>query len=185
MISISEYMRTAPGHIFSAPRWEELKRSIATGTMAGESPIPLIMDTKLALRFRLLVLTFRGREFDCQSGVWVSGGNYSGNYSSLGSFVSAYTAINTTGKPMTVYASGGVSTVNRHVEDGDNCRNTWALSGSVDGRVITAAGTANSSWSKSGTINFIVPAGSSFTVMSSPLPSYGCSPGSFSLAIYS
>lgn len=72
LISISEYMRTAPGHIFSAPRWEELKRSIATGTMAGESPIPLIMDTKLALRFRLLVLTFRGREFDCQSGVWKS-----------------------------------------------------------------------------------------------------------------
>lgn len=72
LISISEYMRTAPGHIFSAPRWEELKRSIATGTMAGESPIPLIMDTKLALRFRLLVLTFRGREFDCQSGVWAA-----------------------------------------------------------------------------------------------------------------
>ncbi|MCU2790359.1 shufflon system plasmid conjugative transfer pilus tip adhesin PilV, partial [Enterobacter hormaechei subsp. hoffmannii] len=47
-----------------------------------------------------------GAILSCQSGVWVSGGNYSGNYSSLGSFVSAYTAINTTGKPMTVYASG-------------------------------------------------------------------------------
>ncbi|ECO4313816.1 hypothetical protein AB0001_004863 [Salmonella enterica] len=86
---------------------------------------------------------------------------------------------------MTVYASGGVSTVDRGIKDGDNCRNTWDLSGVVDGRAITGAGTANSDWSKSGTINFIVPAGATYSVYSNPLPSYGCSPGSFSLVTYS
>lgn len=126
-----------------------------------------------------------GGILSCQSRVWVSGANYNGNYTSIGAFVSAYTAVNSTGRPMTIYASGGVSTVDKKIKDGDNCRNTWDLTGIVDGRVITGAGTANSSWGKSGTINFIIPAGSTFTVTSNPLPSYGCSPGSFSLVTYS
>lgn len=84
---------------------------------------------------------------------------------------------------MTVYASGGVSTVDRKIKDGDDCRNTWDLTGIVDGRIITSAGTANSDWSKSGSINFIIPAGATFSITSSPLPSYGCSPGSFSLVL--
>ncbi|HCQ0323133.1 TPA: shufflon system plasmid conjugative transfer pilus tip adhesin PilV [Escherichia coli] len=121
----------------------------------------------------------------CQSGVWTSAGNHNGTYSSLGAFVSVYTSVNNTGRPMTIYASGGVSTVDRKIKDGDNCRNTWDLTGSVDGRVITSAGTANSDWSKTGTINFVIPAGSTFSVTSNPLPSYGCSPGSFNLVTYS
>lgn len=67
-------MRTALGHIFSAPRWEELKRSIATGKMAGESPIPLIMDTKLAQQCQLPALIFRELESNCQSGAWTGAG---------------------------------------------------------------------------------------------------------------
>ncbi|MFY7181769.1 hypothetical protein ACOTY7_23760, partial [Enterobacter cloacae complex sp. SHL015] len=120
----------------------------------------------------------------CQSGVWISGSIYNGSYSSLGAFVSTYTSVNDTGRPMTVYASGGVSTIDRGIKDGDNCRNTWDLKGMVDGHIITSAGTANSDWSKSGTINFIIPAGSTFSVTSNPLPSYGCSPGSFNLVTY-
>ncbi|EPU5292581.1 shufflon system plasmid conjugative transfer pilus tip adhesin PilV, partial [Enterobacter roggenkampii] len=116
---------------------------------------------------------------------WASAANHNGKYSSLGAFVSVYTSVNNTGRPITVYASGGVSTVDRKIKDGDNCRNTWDLTGVVDGRVITSAGTANSDWSKSGTINFIIPAGSTFSVTSNPLPSYGCSPGSFNLVTYS
>ena len=73
-ISTSGYTRTAPGHIFSAPRWEELKRSIATGTMAGELPILPITATKLALQFQLPVLTSLEPEFNCQSGRWKSPG---------------------------------------------------------------------------------------------------------------
>lgn len=73
-------MRTALGHIFSAPRWEELKRSIATGKMAGESPIPLIMDTKLAQQCQLPALIFRELESNCQSGVWISPGKGRSGY---------------------------------------------------------------------------------------------------------
>ncbi|PIJ52169.1 hypothetical protein BL250_00465 [Erwinia sp. OLTSP20] len=126
-----------------------------------------------------------GGILSCQNGAWVSGANYNGSYSSIGAFVSTYTAVNNSGRPMTIYASGGTSTVNRKIKDGDNCGNTWELTGIVDGRMITGAGTANSNWSKSGAINFIVPAGSTFTVTSNPLPSYGCSPGRFSLVTYS
>ncbi|MDV5353188.1 shufflon system plasmid conjugative transfer pilus tip adhesin PilV [Enterobacter hormaechei] len=125
-----------------------------------------------------------GGVLSCQSGVWISGSIYNGNYTVLGAFVSTYTSVNDTGRPMTVYASGGVSTIDRGIKDGDNCRNTWDLKGMVDGRIITSAGTANSDWSKSGTINFIIPAGSTFSVTSNPLPSYGCSPGSFNLVTY-
>ncbi|EHG4605492.1 TPA: hypothetical protein R4Y24_005866 [Citrobacter freundii] len=121
---------------------------------------------------------------NCQSGAWASSTNYNGSYSSLGAFISTYTSVNGTGRPMTVYASGGVSTVDRKIKDGDDCRNTWDLTGIVDGRIITSAGTANSDWSKSGSINFIIPAGATFSITSSPLPSYGCSPGSFSLVTY-
>lgn len=152
--------------------------------MAGELPILPITATKLALQFQLPVLTSLEPEFNCQSGTWASGTNYNGSYSSLGAFISTYTSVNGTGRPMIVYASGGVSTVDRKIKDGDNCRNTWDLTGIVDGRIITSAGTANSDWSKSGSINFIIPAGATFSITSSPLPSYGCSPGSFSLVTY-
>lgn len=63
-------MRTAPGHIFLARRWEVLKRYIATGTMVGELPILPITATKLALPFQLPVLTSLVLEFNCQSGLW-------------------------------------------------------------------------------------------------------------------
>lgn len=133
----------------------------------------------------LIGRTAAGRILSCESNVWSSPGNNSGRYQSFGTIVSTYSAINNTGSPITIYASGGVSTINKGIKDGDNCRNTWHLSGSVEGQIITAATNVNSTWGKSGAINFIVPVGASYTVISNPMPSYGCSPGSFSLMVYS
>ncbi|MFU8249512.1 MULTISPECIES: shufflon system plasmid conjugative transfer pilus tip adhesin PilV, partial [Enterobacteriaceae] len=42
-----------------------------------------------------------GGVLSCQSGVWISGSIYNGSYSSLGAFVSTYTSVNDTGRPMT------------------------------------------------------------------------------------
>jgi hypothetical protein len=116
--------------------------------------------------------------------VWKTNGKLNGRYSYIGSFQSAYSAVNRSDKAIMVYASGGASILNKKVKDGDNCLNTWALAGQVNGTFITGAGSANSNWSKSGSISFLVPSGSTWTVISDPLPSYGCSPGRFSINIF-
>ncbi|EBW6041272.1 Shufflon protein B, partial [Salmonella enterica subsp. enterica serovar Oranienburg] len=102
----------------------------------------------------------------------------------IGSFQYSYSAVNRSDKAIMVYASGGTSILNKKVKDGDNCSNTWALAGQVNGSSVTEAGSANSNWSKSGSISFLVPSGSTWTVISDPLPSYGCSPGSFSVSVF-
>lgn len=120
----------------------------------------------------------------CQSGRWESNSKLDGRYSYIGSFQSAYSSVNQSDKAIMVYASGGTSILNKKVKDGDNCLNTWALAGQVNGSFITGAGSANSNWSKSGSISFLVPSGSTWSVISDPLPSYGCSPGSFSINVF-
>lgn len=120
----------------------------------------------------------------CQSGRWQANSKFDGRYDYIGSFQYSYSAVNRSDKAIMVYASGGTSILNKKVKDGDNCVNTWALAGQVNGSFVTGAGSANSNWSKSGSISFLVPSGSTWTVISDPLPSYGCSPGSFSVSVF-
>ncbi|ECB3302251.1 hypothetical protein EWD94_25140, partial [Salmonella enterica subsp. enterica serovar Newport] len=109
---------------------------------------------------------------------------FDGRYEYIGAFQYSYSAFNRSDKAIMVYASGGASVQNKKVKSGDNCMNTWALAGQVNGIFVTGAGNANSNWSKSGSISFLVPSGSTWTVISDPLPSYGCSPGSFSINVF-
>ncbi|EEI6292622.1 shufflon system plasmid conjugative transfer pilus tip adhesin PilV [Salmonella enterica] len=125
-----------------------------------------------------------GAPLSCQSGRWQANSKFDGRYDYIGSFQYSYSAVNRSDKAIMVYASGGTSILNKKVKDGDNCVNTWALAGQVNGSSVTEAGSANSNWSKSGSISFLVPSGSTWTVISDPLPSYGCSPGSFSVNVF-
>lgn len=133
---------------------------------------------------RLIGFNASGNVLSCQSSRWAIVGEATGSYASLGSYISTYSGVNSGNKNIVIYANGGESTVNREIREGDNCKNTWALAGYVGGTYVTGAQTANSNWSKSGAINFIVPPGAAYQVTSNPLPSYGCSPGSFSLMVY-
>ncbi|EHO1759651.1 shufflon system plasmid conjugative transfer pilus tip adhesin PilV [Salmonella enterica] len=128
--------------------------------------------------------TAPGAPLSCQSGRWQANSKFDGRYDYIGSFQYSYSAVNRSDKAIMVYASGGTSILNKKVKDGDNCVNTWALAGQVNGSSVTEAGSANSNWSKSGSISFLVPSGSTWTVISDPLPSYGCSPGSFSVNVF-
>ncbi|EIK1792486.1 shufflon system plasmid conjugative transfer pilus tip adhesin PilV [Salmonella enterica] len=128
--------------------------------------------------------TAPGVPLSCQSGRWQANSKFDGRYDYIGSFQYSYSAVNRSDKAIMVYASGGASILNKKVKDGDNCSNTWALAGQVNGSSVTEAGSANSNWSKSGSISFLVPSGSTWTVISDPLPSYGCSPGSFSVNVF-
>ncbi|AXC66923.1 Shufflon protein B [Salmonella enterica subsp. diarizonae serovar 59:z10:-] len=120
----------------------------------------------------------------CQYGLWRADSKFDGRYEYIGAFQYSYSAFNRSDKAIMVYASGGASVQNKKVKSGDNCLNTWALAGQVNGSFVTGAGSANSNWSKSGSISFLVPSGSTWTVISDPLPSYGCSPGSFSINVF-
>ncbi|HFX2464490.1 TPA: hypothetical protein ACIA70_002897 [Salmonella enterica subsp. enterica serovar Java] len=113
-----------------------------------------------------------------------SNSKFDGRYDYIGSFESSYSAVNRSDKAIMVYASGGTSILNKKVEGSDNCLNTWALDGRVNGSSVTSAQDANASWSKSGSISFLVPSGSTWAVISAPSPSYGCSPGRFRLSIF-
>lgn len=128
--------------------------------------------------------TAPGAPLSCQSGRWQANSKFDGRYDYIGSFQYSYSAVNRSDKAIMVYASGGTSILNKKVKDGDNCSNTWALAGQVNGSSVTETGSANSNWSKSGSISFLVPSGSTWTVISDPLPSYGCSPGSFSVNVF-
>ncbi|WGC20688.1 shufflon system plasmid conjugative transfer pilus tip adhesin PilV [Enterobacter ludwigii] len=119
----------------------------------------------------------------CQSGVWSTTG-FSGKYTNLGSYISSTTGKNLAGTTMFLFVSGGQSTVNKGVSDGDNCTNTFDLKGYVSGTQVAGQASANSNWNKSGFITFAVPPGSEWRLESSPLPSYGCSPGRFSVYSY-
>lgn len=124
-----------------------------------------------------------GALLSCQDGIW-RGTSGSGEYHYLGGYTSSYSSTNTSGQSMLIVVSGGVSTVNKGIGSGQNCNVTWALQGTVNGTVVVNASDNNPEWAKQGSITFPVPAGATFGVNSNPNPSYGCSPGSFTLFSY-
>ncbi|WP_244989462.1 shufflon system plasmid conjugative transfer pilus tip adhesin PilV [Erwinia rhapontici] len=123
-----------------------------------------------------------GAILSCQSGVW-SGSKSNGSYRGLGTFTGQYNGSNTTAHTITVYVSGGSSTVNKGIDDG-SCVNTWALNASVGGAQLINAYDWNTGWSKKGFITLQVPAKTSYRIVSDPLPSQGCGPGYFSVSEY-
>lgn len=124
-----------------------------------------------------------GAVLSCQSGVW-KGSSVNGQYRYIGNYINTYTSTNTSDKTLMVLASGGGSTVNRDLGDGENCSVTWALRGIVNGTTVVSGADNNPAWSKSGSITFPVPASATFTIVSNPNPAYGCSPGRFSIYTY-
>lgn len=120
---------------------------------------------------------------NCQSGAW-GRQSFSGKYTYLGAYIGSATGKNTTDTTMFLFVSGGQSTVNRGVDGGDNCVNTFDLKGYVSSTQVAGQASANPDWSKSGFISFAVPPGSEWSLSSSPLPSYGCSPGRFTVFSY-
>ncbi|EPK3138361.1 hypothetical protein I4A70_003683 [Enterobacter cloacae] len=150
--------------------------------MAGELPILPITATKLALQFQLPVLTSLEPEFNCQSGLWVHVGSLEGSYATVGSFKGTYSGINTTGKQYRLYVWGG-NPPNRKINygDSDNCVNTYSLIATVGGLTVARDYNGNSTWQKTGNINFDVPNGSTFSIVSNGMMSYGCDYGSFTV----
>lgn len=118
----------------------------------------------------------------CQSGVWQGAGLTEGNYTILGTFKGTYSGTNTTGKQYRLYATGG-NPPNKKINygDADNCVNTYSLVAEVGGLYVARDFNANSQWQKSGTVSFEVPDGSSFSIVSNGMMTYGCDYGSFTV----
>ncbi|VAF55678.1 shufflon system plasmid conjugative transfer pilus tip adhesin PilV [Enterobacter hormaechei] len=123
-----------------------------------------------------------GGVLSCQSGVWISGSIYNGSYSSLGAFKGSYSGTNNTGKQYRLYVTGGNPPSKKiNYGDADNCVNTYSLVAEVGGLYVARDLNGNSQWQKSGTVNFEVPDGSSFSIVSNGMMSYGCDYGSFTV----
>ncbi|MCO5781384.1 prepilin-type N-terminal cleavage/methylation domain-containing protein [Citrobacter meridianamericanus] len=120
----------------------------------------------------------------CINGLWTET-VVNGNYVPVGSYSGSYSATNNTGKPFKIYAYGG-NPPPRKISSGnaDDCANTYALIGIVNGITVSNATSANSEWGKSGNIVFDVPAGSSWSIVSNGMRDYGCGAGSFSMISY-
>ncbi|WP_254056319.1 hypothetical protein [Enterobacter cloacae complex sp.] len=118
----------------------------------------------------------------CQSGLWVHVGSLEGSYATVGSFKGTYSGINTTGKQYRLYVWGG-NPPNRKINygDSDNCVNTYSLIATVGGLTVARDYNGNSTWQKTGNINFDVPNGSTFSIVSNGMMSYGCDYGSFTV----
>jgi hypothetical protein len=123
-----------------------------------------------------------GAILSCQDGRW-QGSKANGEYIKVGSFTDQYDGSNQDSSTMTVYVTGGASTVDRGVKDG-NCTNTWALAGYVGGVQVASALNNNVQWGKSGFISFQVPGKTAYSIISNPNPTEGCSPGHFNVSIY-
>lgn len=123
-----------------------------------------------------------GSPLFCVSGVW-QGVKSDGKYTSVGSFTGQYNGINSTSHTITVYASGGNSTVSKSVKDGA-CVNSWALAGYAGGIQVANAVDNNVDWAKVGFISFQVPGNTGYTIISNPNSSSGCSPGAFTVSTY-
>ncbi|MEB6537292.1 shufflon system plasmid conjugative transfer pilus tip adhesin PilV [Pantoea stewartii] len=123
-----------------------------------------------------------GAPLSCQNNVWV-GVKSNGQYADLGYITGQYNGYNGQPYTITVYATGGASTVHRQIGDGD-CSNTYDLVGYAGGKFVAQAHDNNTGWAKAGFISFQVPANTSYSIVSSPLPEYGCSPGAFNGFIY-
>ncbi|MEG9795571.1 shufflon system plasmid conjugative transfer pilus tip adhesin PilV [Serratia marcescens] len=129
-----------------------------------------------------------GRAYDgallfCQNGIWRSTGKSNGAYQQLGSHVGNFSGSNPGGSTMWVTAIGGQSTKTWGVNDG-SCDNTFALVASVNGLNVATSTSNNPEWAKQTTINFAVPAGANYNIVSNPLPERGCSPGQFGVLAY-
>ncbi|MEH5619897.1 Shufflon protein B, partial [Enterobacter cloacae] len=118
----------------------------------------------------------------CQSGAWKGTGITEGNYTVLGTFKGSYSGTNTSGKQYRLYVTGGNPPSKKiNYGDADNCVNTYSLIAEVAGLYVARDFDGNSQWQKSGTVSFEVPDGSSFSIVSNGMMSYGCDYGSFTV----
>ncbi|WP_096179706.1 shufflon system plasmid conjugative transfer pilus tip adhesin PilV [Enterobacter hormaechei] len=123
-----------------------------------------------------------GGVLSCQSGVWKGTGITEGNYTVLGTFKGSYSGTNNTGKQYRLYVTGGNPPSKKiNYGDADNCFNTYALGAEVGGRYVARDLNGNTQGKKSGTVNFEVPDGYSFSIVSNGMMSYGCDYGSFTV----
>lgn len=117
---------------------------------------------------------------DCQSGVWAAGGISGGSISFLGTYWGSMSRYNGTGTPLFVSAYGGNGS-------GGTCGNRYQLSASVYsvplGGWVPVAGSSHTYdvGSKSESIGFMVPAGSTYQISSSP---YTCGAGVMYISEY-
>lgn len=128
-----------------------------------------------------------GGILSCQSGVWTTAGKKSGNYFDLGGHTYSYSGTNASDSTLLINVYGGISTVNKSVNQGGNtgaCVNTWSLYATVNGFTVVSASNNNPMWAKSGFISFPVPANGNYSIVSDPNPTSGCSPGIFNVVGY-
>ncbi|MBX8903033.1 shufflon system plasmid conjugative transfer pilus tip adhesin PilV [Citrobacter freundii] len=128
--------------------------------------------------------TSEGAILSCVNGVW-TGAVVNGRYISAGTHNGSYSGSNNTGKSFKLYVFGGNPPPSK-ISSGnaDNCVNTYALTGIVNGVMVANAVSGNSEWNKSGSIVFDVPAGASWSIVSNGMRGYGCGPGNFSVVSY-
>ncbi|HHC5239077.1 TPA: shufflon system plasmid conjugative transfer pilus tip adhesin PilV, partial [Citrobacter freundii] len=113
---------------------------------------------------------------------WRSPSPSDGIYTSLGAFKGVFSSSNTTGKQFKIYAWGGNPPPQKiNFGNSDNCANTFSLTAIVGGYTVANSLDGNSQWRKSGSIVFDVPNGSTFTIASNGMMSYGCDYGTFSV----
>ncbi|HAW8045185.1 TPA: hypothetical protein JLP20_003146 [Escherichia coli] len=128
------------------------------------------------------LMFFAALSANCQSGAWRSPSPSDGIYTSLGAFKGVFSSSNTTGKQFKIYAWGGNPPPQKiNFGNSDNCANTFSLTATVGGYTVANSVDGNSQWGKSGSIVFDVPNGSTFTIASNGMMSYGCDYGTFSV----
>ncbi|NYA16316.1 shufflon system plasmid conjugative transfer pilus tip adhesin PilV [Serratia fonticola] len=120
----------------------------------------------------------------CQNGVWKSAGKSNGAYQQLGYHVGNFSGSNTGSTTMWITAMGGQSTKFGLAVDDGACENTYALVANVNNLNVSTSFNNNTGWAKGTTINFAVPAGANYNIISNPLPERGCSPGQFWVLAY-
>lgn len=132
----------------------------------------------------LVSRTTDGALLFCQNSIWRGAGKSNGAYQQLGYHIGTFSGTNTGGSTLWVSALGGQSTkFGLSIDDG-SCENTYSLVANVNNVNVTQSISNNPGWAKSTTINFAVPAGAHYTIVSNPLPERGCSPGAFSVLTY-
>ncbi|WP_256557332.1 hypothetical protein, partial [Pseudomonas aeruginosa] len=118
----------------------------------------------------------------CQSGVWRGGGGTAGELVELCAMCySRFDGVNSSSNVMMITAYfGKVVLGNNWNED----QNVYELSGWIGGTRVVQSLNANRAYSKSTSISFFVPAGSSYSITSNP-PNQSSGPGRFyAYAVY-
>jgi hypothetical protein len=121
--------------------------------------------------------TSGGELLMCDSGLWRTGG-VEGAYSYMGSYTGTAT-LSAGAKPLIVHVAGGSGAACYDYYDGIN---RYDLRSVVQGYTVAVASNANNSWGKIGSIEFGVPANTTFTIYSYP---YNCDPGFFTVYAFS